>query len=156
MKTECKKLSRWEKHTDNKCFACVTTNWIIPLSLGIDRSWRRKAIAWYPSLPPTAHHGCCHRTGRLCHPRMPRTETDELDRERYFLKAWWTGSKGKEGRTFNKISLPGRTAPLSFADNRFDAITVAFGIRILKTWTNSLRNVPCTWNRRTSYYPGTD
>lgn len=68
-----KKTEQVERMFDNIAHAYDKLNHT--LSLGIDRSWRRKAIAWAPSLPPTAHHGCCHRNRRLRHPRLPRTES---------------------------------------------------------------------------------
>ena len=65
-----KKTEQVERMFDNIAHAYDKLNHT--LSLGIDRSWRRRAIAW---LRPTAHHGCCHRNGRLRHPRLPRTES---------------------------------------------------------------------------------
>ena len=67
-----KKTEQVERMFDNIAHAYDKLNHT--LSLGIDRSWRRKAIAWLRPFRPQ-HIMDCHRNRRLRHPRLPRTES---------------------------------------------------------------------------------
>ena len=94
---EGKKTEQVERMFDNIAHAYDKLNHT--LSLGIDRSWRRKAIAWI---------GTDISEGMM-----------NVGREKV----------KKEGLS-DKISFAREDCTsLSFADNDFDAITVAFGIR---------------------------
>ena len=85
------------------------------LSLGIDRSWRRKAINWLKPFRPQQIMDVATGTGDFailaCHELQP----EQL-----------IGTDISEGMM--NVGRENCTS-LSFADNRFDAITVAFGIR---------------------------
>ena len=95
---EGKKTEQVERMFDNIAHAYDKLNHT--LSLGIDRSWRRKAIAWL-------------------RPFHPQRMMDVA-----------TGTKVKKEGLSDKISFAREDCTsLSFADNDFDAITVAFGIR---------------------------
>ena len=95
---EGKKTEQVERMFDNIAHAYDKLNHT--LSLGIDRSWRRKAIAWLRPFHPQ---------------RMMDVATGTGD---FAILACRKISFAREDCT-----------SLSFADNDFDAITVAFGIR---------------------------
>lgn len=101
------------------------------LSLGIDKSWRRKAINWLKPFHPKRIMDVATGTGdfailacRELHPeQLTGTDISEgmMNVGREKVK--------KEGLA-NQISFVREDCTsLSFADNSFDAITVAFGIR---------------------------
>lgn len=101
------------------------------LSLGIDKSWRKKAIKWLKPFGPQKMMDVATGTGdfailacRLLNPQqLIGTDISEgmMNVGREKVK--------KEGLS-DKISFAKEDCTsLSFADNSFDAITVAFGIR---------------------------
>ena len=83
------------------------------------------------ALPPATYHGRGYRNGRLCHSGLPDAATCRTD---------WYGHFGRHDERRTGKSKTGwdwtsrflckeDCTALSFPDNRFDAITVAFGIR---------------------------
>ena len=101
------------------------------LSLGIDRSWRRKAIAWLRPFHPQRMMDVATGTGDFailaCRELQP-AELIGTDISEGMMNVGREKVK-KEGLS-DKISFAREDCTsLSFADNDFDAITVAFGIR---------------------------
>lgn len=101
------------------------------LSLGIDRSWRRKAIDWLRPFRPQHIMDVATGTGDFailaCRSLAPKqligTDISEgmmnVGREKVI----------KEGLSHKISFVREDCTSLSFADHTFDAITVAFGIR---------------------------
>lgn len=124
-----KKSEQVEQMFDNIAPAYDTLNHT--LSLGIDRSWRRKAIDWLRPFRPQRIMDVATGTGDFailaCRSLQPElligTDISEgmmnVGRE----KVKKEGLSGKI--TFAREDC----TSLSFANNTFDAITVAFGIR---------------------------
>ena len=101
------------------------------LSLGIDRIWRRKAINWLRPFRPQRIMDVATGTGDFAILACRSLQPEQL-----------IGTDISEGmmnvgrEKVKKASLSGKITfaredctSLSFADNTFDAITVAFGIR---------------------------
>ena len=107
---EGKKTEQVERMFDNIAHAYDKLNHT--LSLGIDRSWRKKAIAWLRPFQPQRMMDVA--TGTDISEGMMNVGREKVK---------------KEGLS-DKISFAREDCTsLSFADNDFDAITVAFGIR---------------------------
>lgn len=127
--TEGKKSEQVEQMFDNIAPAYDMLNHT--LSLGIDRSWRRKAIKWLRPFQPQRVMDVATGTGdfailaynMLCPEQLIGTDISEgmmnVGRE-----------KVRQAHLSDKISFAREDCTsLSFADESFDAITVAFGIR---------------------------
>ena len=126
---EGKKTEQVEKMFDNIAHTYDKLNHT--LSLGIDRSWRRKAIAWLRPYRPQRIMDVATGTGDFailaCRELQP-TELIGTDISEGMMNVGREKAK-KEGLS-DKISFAREDCTsLSFANNRFDAITVAFGIR---------------------------
>ncbi len=101
------------------------------LSLGIDRSWRKKAIAQLKDLQPkyildvaTGTADVALETARRLHP--DKIVGLDISAEMLHIGREKIAKKGLS----NVIELvQGDSENLPFADNTFDAITVAFGVR---------------------------
>lgn len=101
------------------------------LSLGIDRSWRKKAIAWLKTSSPRRIMDAATGTGdfaiqafRDLHPQeLIGTDISEGMMEIGREKVKKEGLDGKI--TFTREDC----TALSFAGETFDAVTVAFGVR---------------------------
>ena len=106
---EGKKTEQVERMFDNIAHTYDKLNHT--LSLGIDRSWRKKAIAWLRPFQPQRMMDVATGTGDFAILACRKLQPAEL-----------IGT--------DKISFAREDCTsLSFADNDFDAITVAFGIR---------------------------
>ncbi len=101
------------------------------LSLGIDRSWRRKAIKWLRPFGPKRMMDVATGTGDFAILACRMLEPDELIGTDISEGMMNVGrDKVKKEALADKISFAREDCTsLSFADNRFDAVTVAFGIR---------------------------
>ena len=126
---EGKKTEQVERMFDNIAYAYDKLNHT--LSLGIDRSWRRKAIAWLRPFHPQRMMDVATGTGDFailaCRELRP-AELIGTDISEGMMNVGREKVK-KEGLS-DKISFAREDCTsLSFADNGFDAITVAFGIR---------------------------
>ena len=101
------------------------------LSLGIDKSWRKKAIKWLYPYSPKQMMDVATGTGDFAILACKMLQPDEL-----------IGTDISEGMMNvgrEKVKMEGLDQQISFAredcthlsfpDNRFDAVTVAFGIR---------------------------
>lgn len=101
------------------------------LSLGIDRSWRRKAIDWLRPFHPQRIMDVATGTGDFAILACRSLEPEQLigtDISEGMMNVGRDKVK-KEGLS-GKISFAREDCTaLSFADRTFDAVTVAFGIR---------------------------
>ena len=124
-----KKTAQVEKMFDNIAHHYDLLNHA--LSLGIDKGWRRKAIAWLKPFRPQKMMDVATGTGDFA-----------IQAYRDLLPKELIGTDISEGmmnvgrEKVQKIGLDQKISfakedctNLSFADNTFDAITVAFGIR---------------------------
>ena len=83
------------------------------------------------ALRTTAYHGRRHRNRRFRHTGLPDATARRTDRHGYFGRMMNVGrEKVKREGLEKSISFQREDCTkLSFPENRFDAITVAFGIR---------------------------
>ena len=113
------------------------------LSWGIDKSWRKKAINWLKPFQPQRMMDVATGTGdfaiQACRVLNPQeligTDISEgmMNVGRQKVK-----DAGLEGRiSFAKEDC----TALTFPDNRFDAITVAFGVRNFEDLDKGLREI---------------
>ena len=113
------------------------------LSWGIDKSWRKKAINWLKPFQPQRMMDVATGTGdfaiQACRVLNPKeligTDISEgmMNVGRQKVK-----DAGLEGRiSFAKEDC----TALTFPDNRFDAITVAFGVRNFEDLDKGLREI---------------
>lgn len=101
------------------------------LSLGIDRCWRRKAIAWLRPFRPQSMMDVATGTGDFAILACKKLQPAELIATDISEGMMEVGRhKVREEGLSDKISFAREDCTsLSFENNRFDAITVAFGIR---------------------------
>ena len=137
------------------------------LSLGIDRSWRRKAIHWLKPFQPKRIMDVATGTGDFAILACRELQPDELIGTDISEGMMDVGrNKVKQAHLSDKISFAREDCTsLSFADESFDAVTVAFGIRNFDGLDKGLSemcrvlvpggNVPRAENRRTSRHSGT-
>ena len=101
------------------------------LSLGIDRSWRRKAIDWLKPFKPQRMLDIATGTGDFAILACRQLNPDTLigtDISEGMMNVGREKIK-KEGLTDKITFVKEDTSSLSFNDESFDAVTVAFGIR---------------------------
>ena len=124
-----KKSEQVEQMFDNIAHAYDKLNHT--LSMGIDRSWRRKAINWLRPFRPQRIMDVATGTGDFAILACKELQPEQLigtDISEGMMNIGREKVK-KEGLA-NKISFAREDCTsLSFANNTFDAITVAFGIR---------------------------
>lgn len=135
-----KKSVQVEKMFDNIAPAYDQLNHA--LSWNIDKSWRRKAINWLKPFHP--QHIMDVATERAILPFKPvRHFTPRADRYRYIRRhdecgTWKVKAAGLDSRiSFAKEDC----TALTFPDKRFDAITVAFGVRNFEDLDKGLREM---------------
>ena len=126
---EGKKTEQVERMFDNIAHAYDKLNHT--LSLGIDRSWRRKAIAWLRPFHPRRMMDVATGTGDFAILACRKLQPAELIGTDISEGMMNVGrEKVKQLGLDKQISFAKEDCTaLSFPDNRFDAITVAFGIR---------------------------
>ena len=126
---EGKKTEQVERMFDNIAHAYDKLNHT--LSLGIDRSWRRKAIAWLRPFHPQRMMDVATGTGDFAILACRKLQPAELIGTDISEGMMNVGrEKVKQAHLSNKISFVREDCTsLSFADESFDAVTVAFGIR---------------------------
>lgn len=101
------------------------------LSMGIDRSWRRKAIDWLRPFHPKRIMDVATGTGDFAILACRSLQPEQLigtDISEGMMNVGREKVK-KEGLSGKITFAREDCTSLSFADNTFDAITVAFGIR---------------------------
>lgn len=101
------------------------------LSLGIDKSWRRKAIDWLKPYRPQCIMDVATGTGDFAILACRELQPEHLVGTDISEGMMNVGrEKVKKAGLSGKISFAREDCTsLSFADNSFDAITVAFGVR---------------------------
>lgn len=101
------------------------------LSLGIDKSWRRKAIDWLKPYRPQRIMDVATGTGDFAILACRELQPEHLVGTDISEGMMNVGrEKVKKAGLSGKISFAREDCTsLSFADNSFDAITVAFGVR---------------------------
>ncbi|NDV81183.1 bifunctional demethylmenaquinone methyltransferase/2-methoxy-6-polyprenyl-1,4-benzoquinol methylase UbiE [Bacteroides sp. 51] len=127
--SDSKKVEQVEHMFDNIAHAYDRLNHT--LSLGIDRSWRKKAIAWLKPFHPKRIMDVATGTGDFAILACRQLQPDTLigtDISEGMMNVGRDKVK-KEGLS-DKISFAKEdSSSFSFDDERFDAITIAFGIR---------------------------
>ncbi|MCD8289940.1 MAG: bifunctional demethylmenaquinone methyltransferase/2-methoxy-6-polyprenyl-1,4-benzoquinol methylase UbiE [Prevotella sp.] len=113
------------------------------LSFGIDRFWRRKAIAWLIPFKPKSVLDIATGTGDfalLVSDMLKPEKTVGIDISDEMMQIGREKVK-KEGKD-NLISFErGDCESLEFPDNTFDAVTVAFGIRNFQDLDTGLKEI---------------
>ena len=127
--SDSKKAEQVEHMFDNIAHAYDRLNHT--LSLGIDRSWRKKAIAWLKPFHPKRMMDVATGTGDFAILACRELHPDTLigtDISEGMMNVGRDKVK-KEGLS-DKISFAKEdSSSFSFDDESFDAITIAFGIR---------------------------
>ena len=113
------------------------------LSWGIDKSWRKKAIDWLKPFNPQRMMDVATGTGdfaiQACRVLNPK-ELIGTDISEGMMNVG--RQKVKEAGLESRISFAKEDCTaLSFPDNRFDAITVAFGVRNFEDLDKGLREM---------------
>jgi demethylmenaquinone methyltransferase/2-methoxy-6-polyprenyl-1,4-benzoquinol methylase len=112
------------------------------LSMGIDKGWRRKAISYLKPIQPKLILDVATGTGDLALEAM-KLNPDKvigLDIAEQML-VFGREKIAAKGLT-NKIEMiKGDSENLPFADNNFDAITVAFGVRNFQDLAKGLKEM---------------
>ena len=113
------------------------------LSWGIDKSWRKKAIQWLKPFTPQRIMDVATGTGdfaiQACRVLNPK-ELIGPDISEGMMNVG--RQKVKEAGLESRISFAKEDCTaLSFPDNRFDAITVAFGVRNFEDLDKGLREM---------------
>ena len=124
-----KKSEQVEQMFDNIAHAYDKLNHT--LSMGIDRSWRRKAINWLRPFRPQRIMDVATGTGDFAILACKELQPEQLIGTDISEGMMNVGrEKVKKAGLSDKISFAKEDCTsLSFDDNTFDAITVAFGIR---------------------------
>lgn len=127
--SDSKKVEQVEHMFDNIAHAYDQLNHT--LSLGIDKSWRRKAIAWLKPFHPKRIMDVATGTGDFailaCRELQPDTLTG-TDISEGMMNVGRDKVK-KEGLSDQISFAKEDSSSFSFDDESFDAITIAFGIR---------------------------
>lgn len=115
------------------------------LSLGVDKSWRRRSLRWIvdPSVPQQILDIACG-TGdysiaiaRRAHPDTVVTGVDLTEAMLQVMRS----KVEKAGLVGRIVAEQGNAEALRFADNRFDRTTIAFGIRNFEHREQALREI---------------
>lgn len=115
------------------------------LSLGVDKSWRRRSLRWIvdPSAPQQILDIACG-TGdysiaiaRRAHPDTVVTGVDLTEAMLQVMRS----KVEKEGLVGRIVAEQGNAEAMRFADNRFDRATIAFGIRNFEHREQALREI---------------
>jgi demethylmenaquinone methyltransferase/2-methoxy-6-polyprenyl-1,4-benzoquinol methylase len=112
------------------------------LSLGIDRGWRRKAISLLKSVHPKEMLDVATGTGdfALAALKLNPDKITGVDISEGMLEI---GRKKIKARGLNDriVLLTGDSENLPFAENKFDAVTVAFGVRNFENLEKGLSEI---------------
>ena len=115
------------------------------LSLGVDKSWRRRSLRWIvdPSAPQQILDIACG-TGdysiaiaRRAHPDTVVTGVDLTEAMLQVMRS----KVEKAGLAGRIVAEQGNAEAMRFADNRFDRTTIAFGIRNFEHREQALREI---------------
>jgi demethylmenaquinone methyltransferase/2-methoxy-6-polyprenyl-1,4-benzoquinol methylase len=112
------------------------------LSLGIDRGWRKKAISLLKNAQPKEMLDVATGTGdfALAALKLNPTKITGVDISEGMLEI---GRKKINQRGLNDriVLLTGDSENLPFAENKFDAVTVAFGVRNFENLEKGLSEI---------------
>ena len=113
------------------------------LSLGIDKSWRRKAIKWLRPFQPQRVMDVATGTGDFAIQACRILQPEELIGTDISEGMMNVGrEKVKAAGLESRISFAKEDCTaLTFPDKRFDAITVAFGVRNFEDLDKGLREI---------------
>ena len=138
---EGKKTEQVERMFDNIAHAYDKLNHT--LSLGIDRSWRKKAIAWLHPFQPQRMMDVATGTGDFAILACRKLQPAELIGTDISEGMMNVGrEKVKAAGLDSRISFAKEDCTaLTFPDKRFDAITVAFGVRNFEDLDKGLREM---------------
>ena len=138
---EGKKTEQVERMFDNIAHAYDKLNHT--LSLGIDRSWRKKAIAWLHPFQPQRMMDVATGTGDFAILACRKLQPAELIGTDISEGMMNVGrEKVKAAGLESRISFAKEDCTaLTFPDKRFDAITVAFGVRNFEDLDKGLREI---------------
>ena len=136
-----KKSVQVEKMFDNIAHAYDRLNHT--LSLGIDKSWRRKAIAWLKPFHPQKIMDVATGTGDFALQAYKVIRPESLIGTDISEGMMNVGrEKVKKAGLESYISFAKEDCTsLTFADNSFDAVTVAFGIRNFENLDKGLSEI---------------
>ena len=138
---EGKKTEQVERMFDNIAHAYDKLNHT--LSLGIDRSWRKKPIAWLRPFQPQRMMDVATGTGDFAILACRKLQPAELIGTDISEGMMNVGrEKVKAAGLESRISFAKEDCTaLTFPDKRFDAITVAFGVRNFEDLDKGLREI---------------
>lgn len=115
------------------------------LSLGIDKTWRRRALKWIVE-PEKRQHildvacGTGDFSIAIARKANPDTLVTGLDLSEGML-AVMDGKIADAGLTGRIVTGQGNSERMSFADASFDCVTIAFGIRNFEHREDALREI---------------
>jgi demethylmenaquinone methyltransferase/2-methoxy-6-polyprenyl-1,4-benzoquinol methylase len=108
------------------------------LSLGIDRGWRRRVVAELDLRPEHRVLDLCCGTGDLALEIAPRASCVACD----FTWNMLTRARRKSVASSRSVAFAAADAlRLPFADDRFDRVTVAFGVRNLENLSRGFQEI---------------
>lgn len=111
-------------------------------SLGLDRGWRRKAVALSGILPGDKVLDICAGTGELAYEILPAVGATGSVTATDFCENMLAFAKKKHGAdSANLIFQVADAKSLPFPDNAFDAVTVGFGMRNIPDTVLALQEV---------------
>ena len=111
------------------------------LSMGIDRSWRRKAIDLLKDIEPKSILDVATGTGDLAIEAL-RLNPDRIIGVDISEKMLEVGREKMWENGYKNITLQrGDSMALQFSDGEFDAVTVAFGVRNFENLEKGLREI---------------
>ncbi|MCB0733131.1 MAG: bifunctional demethylmenaquinone methyltransferase/2-methoxy-6-polyprenyl-1,4-benzoquinol methylase UbiE [Flavobacteriales bacterium] len=111
------------------------------LSMGIDRSWRRKAIDLLKDIQPKSILDVATGTGDLAIEAL-RLNPDRIIGVDISEKMLEVGREKMWEHGYKNITLQrGDSMALQFSDGEFDAVTVAFGVRNFENLEKGLREI---------------
>jgi demethylmenaquinone methyltransferase/2-methoxy-6-polyprenyl-1,4-benzoquinol methylase len=111
-------------------------------SLGLDRGWRRKAVALSGIRPGDRVLDICAGTGELAFALLPAVGPTGSVMATDFCENMLAFAKKKQGDGSRNITFQAADAKsLPFPDNSFDAVTVGFGMRNIPDTVLALQEV---------------
>lgn len=115
------------------------------LSLGIDRTWRSRALKWIvdrdrPQRILDVACGTGDFSIAIARKSSPQTRITGLDLSKEMLKVM-KGKVVREGLDRKITTIQGDCSSLPFEDGTFDAVTIAFGIRNFEDREAALREI---------------
>ena len=114
------------------------------LSLGIDVYWRRQTVRHVPPRASRADPGSLHRHGRPGLGLLPCRPRPDAGRRRRFLPSD-AGRRRRQGQTATRPTgvtfVEADAQQLPFADNSFQIVSVAFGLRNVTDTDRGLREM---------------